>query len=236
MKERERIASNMIDKKYCFLWLVSAPPPFSTSFFSQVHWKKKVRSVVHLVTHACMWDVPIRKHLLTAHTCPNSSWPRDSYRLTAGRGCLMQYNLFLTLHGSHTEALFHTMMFGYFAQPPSCAAEHLRQPHVDFQGLWPVPVSVLRLFLVHNCPPSPLYCAHHLCINTPRKIKGLWWQHSWVYGSFHTHRCYLKHRPTRIKTLELKGTFTCDEFRLLLNPHRNCGWWAGTGPCLSPWI
>lgn len=33
MKERERIASNMIDKKYCFLWLVSTPPSFSTSFF-----------------------------------------------------------------------------------------------------------------------------------------------------------------------------------------------------------
>lgn len=36
-----------------------------------------------------------------------------------------------------------------------------------------------------------------------------------------------------MRNLELKGTFTCDELKLLLNPHRNRGWWAGTKPRLN---
>lgn len=138
MKERERIASNMIDKKYCFLWLVSAPPPFSTSFFSQVHFKKKkkkkVRSVVHLVTHACTWDVPVRKHLLSAHTCLNSSWPRDSCRLTAGRGCQLQENdLWPCKAGTH----------GHCSTPWWCLVT-LHSPPCALLSIYTIPTWISR--------------------------------------------------------------------------------------------
>lgn len=217
------------EKEYHQIWLIKSIaffdwfllplpfPPHSSPKFT----KKNVRSVVHPVTHACMWDVPIGKHLLTAHTCLNPSWPRGSYRFTAGRGCLLQCNYLW----SCTDCAHRHCPISYLV---TCIASLM------LLSIYTIPtwisrdsdlrVSPLSLFLIHNCSPSPLYCAHCLYINTRRKIKGLWWQHSWVYGSFHTNRCYLKHRPARMKTLELKGTFTCDEFKPLLNPHRNCGW------------